>query len=516
MSQKAPEIYSKKKSAQESWSLSRILELEIQLFRDQKVDDEALVQRDQSIGREISQNNSGPTSAHEYILGWLEKLRQGKHATEIDALAREAPRRSNQALLLIYFFIGLSFSWSLIRYDGEQAVNVSAFLGIIILVQALAAILSLVLVFAGTLKPKLAEFSIGAGIARFFYIGLTSLFARIGTFSISSEQREDILAMIGRFRARIWIYQPSLRWTFFRIAQSLGVTFNLGVIVALLAAVTFSDRAFGWQTSLDVPIDSIHAFIKTLATPWSWYFPEGKGYPSLEQIHGSQIVLKEGIRSLQTTNLTSWWPFLLLATIVYGLLPRILLKLLATVRLNRSLKDTDLSNAETQRLLRRLKTHAPTFTNESTTSSSSANSLDDKKTNTPDFSDSEKYKVWVAPTLQSQFGGEELRNILDREVDMTEMAQLDESLINSPEKLEDALSNQANENICYALEAWLPPLEETKQLIRNTRASTDPKRNIHILLIGRTHPSLLPNFEQWKRTIQKMSDLYLTVSLHEV
>lgn len=499
----------------QTWTLKRVLELETQLFHDQNKEEDTLSARDQSIGETIASEATTPPDSQTYVTNWLYKLRQNKPASELDAtnLLSEAPRRSSQALSVLYFITGLSVSWSLLRYTGEQPVNVSAYFGIVILLQALLAIFSLAILIAGSNKPKASEFSIGAGIAKFLSIGLVSLFARISSFAISGTQREELLAQIGRFRSRVWIYQKPLRWAFFRLAQTFGIAFNFGVLTALIAAVTFSDRAFGWQTSLNVSAESIHALIHTMAIPWSWLLTEGKGLPSLDQVSGSQIILKDGMLALRTTDLTSWWSFLTLATITYGLLPRVILSQLSKYQLKKELKKIDLSNSETKRVLRRLRSHEYTF---AATTVKSANIAGANGASNPLAQDSqtESYKVWVSPSLDSQFSGIELDEILNKHFESPERLSLNEKLLSSPDELKEALS-QTDSEVCFALEAWLPPLEESKQLLRNARASIDLKTSIHILLIGHSHPSLSANFEQWKRIVHQLSDPYLSVSLHE-
>ncbi|MCH6254944.1 DUF2868 domain-containing protein [Puniceicoccaceae bacterium K14] len=504
------------KSHLRTWSFGRILELETQLFDDQAVDEATLVERDRKIAEKIGKQGESP-SPNRSLLSWLKIIREEKvQSLTFEELAlQKAPRKAALTLGIVYFFIGLTLSWNLLRYNGEQAINVSAFIGVIILIQALAAATSLILLLLGLLKPKVTDLSIGSEFAKFFLTSLTPIIARVAAFSLSAEKREDLLAKVGRFRSRLWIYKDPLRWKFFQLAQSLGMAFNLGAILALATAVTFSDRAFGWQTSLDITPEAVHSCITTLSLPWSWALPETKGFPDLLQIQGSQIVLKDGILSLNTADLTSWWPFLILSTIVYGFFPRLILNGLAHLNLKKCLRSIDIENAETKRVLRRLNAHQFAFTTDNSVSAPKSNPATSENPNAYRNSPPTSCQAWIASTLETQFSSKKIKEILFQELGAVETNELRDELVDSREQLKQSLSDNQS-SVCFVLEAWLPPLEETKQLVRNAREVLAPKTSIHIALIGHKHPSLHPNFEQWKRIAHQLSDPYLTVSLHEV
>ncbi|MDD9302958.1 MAG: DUF2868 domain-containing protein [Desulfobacter sp.] len=66
-----------------------------------------------------------------------------------------------------------------------------------------------------------------------------------------------------------------------------------------------TDLAFGWQSTLLQSGSQIHSLVSFLALPWSWILPESMGVPTLEQIEGSRILLKEGILGLATEHLVA-------------------------------------------------------------------------------------------------------------------------------------------------------------------------------------------------------------------
>ena len=168
---------------------------------------------------------------------------------------------------------------------------------------------------------------------------------------MSGRQRLDLAALLGGVQQRQEL-AALLIWPAFILVQLGGIGFNLGVIGATLAKVAFSDIAFAWQSSLQLSAELVAGLVQWIALPWSWAVPQA--YPSLAQIQGSQMVLKEGVSHLATGDLVSWWPFLCCAVLVYGLLPRCLLLVLGLVQQRRALEQLHFATLGIRPLLRRM------------------------------------------------------------------------------------------------------------------------------------------------------------------
>ncbi|MCI5158862.1 MAG: DUF2868 domain-containing protein [Candidatus Electrothrix sp. AUS1_2] len=132
------------------------------------------------------------------------------------------------------------------------------------------------------------------------------------------------------------------------------VCFNVGVLAATLFKVIGADVAFGWQSTLQITPASVHELVQWIALPWSW-LPDNF-IPTLRQIEGSRLVLKEGIYLLENTDLTSWWPFLCLSVLCYGLLPRLLLLLIVSMQQRRNLAELDFRQGYFRQTLHRMRT----------------------------------------------------------------------------------------------------------------------------------------------------------------
>ena len=117
----------------------------------------------------------------------------------------------------------------------------------------------------------------------------------------------------------------------FTLIQLAGIAFNIGVLACSMLLLTFTDRAFGWQSSLVDSASSVAVMVERISTPWKYLVGETIAHPSLEQIRGSHIVLKDSSINLKSSDLLAWWPFLFLSVVFYGALPRFFMLVLAIV-----------------------------------------------------------------------------------------------------------------------------------------------------------------------------------------
>ena len=109
--------------------------------------------------------------------------------------------------------------------------------------------------------------------------------------------------------------RPWLMWKF----QWMAVSFQISAIVTFLIILLFQDLAFSWSSTLIKDGAIMAQIIQGMAAPWQWFIEA----PSISLIEASQYY-----RSSETFNpeqLGQWWPFILMAMVIYGLLPRLML-----------------------------------------------------------------------------------------------------------------------------------------------------------------------------------------------
>lgn len=166
--------------------------------------------------------------------------------------------------------------------------------------------------------------------------GLAWLFRRRGAAGFSLVQ-----ALIGRLARRFagaaqdswWDHliaeggpaRKAVLWRSARIAQNAGVAFNLGVLCGLGALVLVRHVGFFWETTTEVAMHSmLEQACRFLAIPWATWWPEA--VPDARVIAASRWLPDRDL----PPGPAEWWRFLLAATFVWGLLPRLVLRGMAT------------------------------------------------------------------------------------------------------------------------------------------------------------------------------------------
>jgi len=317
-----------------------------------------------------------------------------------------------------------------------------------------------------------------------------------------------------------------LIWPAFALVQLGGIGFNLGVLGATLAKVTFVDIAFAWQSSLQLSGELVAGLARWIALPWSWWLPQA--VPTLAQIQGSQMVLKEGIAHLETAHLVAWWPFLCCAVAAYGLLPRCLLLILGLARQRRALAQLHFATLDIQALVQRMiaprlntnglregtrddSARTPASEPEHMAAHASASGMLFTEGGRwvlliPDELDGEELRAALAGQLYPEFGPafDSVRYGVPDQAD----AEILASLTTAAEPLTGAL---------VLHEAWQPPLRETETLIRHLRSLVGEQAPIVILLIGRpTAATVLTPVDPeqlrvWGQRMRALGDLRLSV-----
>lgn len=352
------------------WTLADLLDLEYFLGRDEQVlrrdGEQALGRRDRVIYLARIAPKLKKTRAlapQELLHLWL-RVRQhslgGNETRQQEEILpggvwRELARLLGWLALLFGALSGLGLAAAFLAYTGRAPLNVSAFLGIFVALPLLLLLGQSLFFILGRQSRRAARTS----LLQMLLMRLASscadwMYARARR-SATAGQRLGFSALLGRLRsrreqARLFV------WPVFIFLQLGAIGFTAGVLGLTLARVVFSDMAFGWQSSLQLSAGQVAEAARCLALPWSWFLQEGLGYPSLEQVQGTQIVLKEGIYNLDTKNLVSWWPFLCMSLVCYGLLPRCIMLLAGLSRYRRQLEGLELRYPETRRLLQRMTT----------------------------------------------------------------------------------------------------------------------------------------------------------------
>ena len=240
-------------------------------------------------------------------------------------------------LLIIAFFLGIFSGIGLLRYSGDEPVNLLYFLGAVFFLPLLTMMMTLwAILRANQADSLLVHLSPAYWMERMVLL-------------LPAKNREvvnnlQINPLIGN-------------WIVIRRSQELALAFSLGLFIALIGVVASEDIAFGWSTTLHIAPEEFHHFLSMIALPWREFFPQA--LPSLELIEKSHYFRLGGKLSSDMISsamlLGEWWKFLAMTTLFYALILRFLFFLLASSGLEHAIERATLSIEGVRDMLRRMQ-----------------------------------------------------------------------------------------------------------------------------------------------------------------
>lgn len=341
------------KRARQKLRLAELIDLESQLLQDSKADPFEVRRRDRRIGRLL---DSKALTREQLLLAWLRKVRPAGELSVGERL-ETAFRWLRLLFLAIGFVTGASTARLALAYDGSSPVNVVHFLAIFVGLQ----LLMLIVLLISFLPVRWTSFLPGKDDLLKLLRELGYLLGRrLGkTFTqASSEQQSAFFAELNRLRTHRHLYGGVERWLLLGLTQRAGLAFNLGALLTCLYLIVFSDIAFAWNTTLQIEPAFFHRITDWISAPWALFVPSA--VPSLELVESTRYFRLGGeyvqpdSSTPQALTAGGWWPFLIMALLCYGLLPRMLALLVATLRYHRARRRLAFDAAEFQSLYDRL------------------------------------------------------------------------------------------------------------------------------------------------------------------
>lgn len=291
--------------------------------------------RDRAIGRElVADDDLGR------VLGWWRKISsEASDGSSIGTRVAVLTRAAMVVLGLLGLALGAGLGSVAFAYDGTHPVNVLALLGLLVGLPFLLVVLTLIYLLPGRvpglggLRDAVAAMNpgrwAGAWLDRVAGLDLYAGFGRVG----------------GRFA----------RWQLLVFSQWFAVGYFLGVLLAGLVLVAVTDLAFGWSSTLELDSEAVHKGFAFLALPWQSWLPGA--VPDAELVARSRYFRLETVQigGEQAAALGTWWPFVLMTILVWGLLPRLLLLGVGQWRRTAELRAMLCRNPEVLALLDRLR-----------------------------------------------------------------------------------------------------------------------------------------------------------------
>ena len=298
--------------------LADLVDIRHQIRSDVECDRETVRQRDRDIGLRIRPRKNDVAT----LRAWMADIRQGRGGQ-----GRQT-QRSIFTLVATLWLAGLACGWLLgetaLRYDGSGPVNILHALMILVGSQLLLLAALVVLLALGLEKTREALAFINPAV------WMSRLIARLQPAWRPAIR--ELLDGQGVMKGR-----GVRRWLLIYLAQHFTVALNLGIVAVLFYLVTVSDLAFGWSTTLSVDHQAVTGLFDKLSSPWQWILPAAA--PDADLVGASRYYRLQSPlhRSAESVaELGTWWLFMLLCVLVYGLLPRTLALLYAGIRYDRA------------------------------------------------------------------------------------------------------------------------------------------------------------------------------------
>lgn len=144
-------------------------------------------------------------------------------------------------------------------------------------------------------------------------------------------------------------YRPVVSWRVARMVQGAGVLYNLGLLAGFFGCLWFLKIGFFWESSLPAfSWPKLVQLMQVLALPWSW---SGTALPPAWEEQDFSLLRQ---RFFDEEGGADWWPFMMMAIAVWGLLPRLLLWLGCLWREQRALAGLSFQEPRHRELWREL------------------------------------------------------------------------------------------------------------------------------------------------------------------
>ena len=513
-------------------SLENIIDLDYLITLDDKLDSKEDIKSRELKDRKIYSEYQGSSKTdRDLLLSWLEFRKKEEGLPLMPGAFFSSLYISMVYIMVLSGFIaGITTVYSFLAYHGAKPVNVTSFIALFVVLQVVFVLLTTVVAirriagkdnsFAGSIVHTFVSF--------LFFNVVFKILKKIGWGFLN--QNIDTLEYISGFvRSKGREYQGLFFWSFFILTSLFAFSFSAGVLGGTFLKIVVSDMAFGWQSTLMTSSHNIHSIVSSIALPWSWFLPESIATPSLEQIEGSRIILKQGISVLTTENLTSWWPFLCFAILFYAVIPRGLIIVAGRFLQKLSLNSFNFANPKFRQLIVRMCTPVINIdTGEISENKDLAGKIDKIKLKAGSFTDNHNMvpgnmvsgkvlllvsvDVYCKEAIQKIVKEieQQLLFVIKKSVGVTFDPEEDTDIIHS-------LETSDTDQVILVHEVWQPPIRELISYIVKVKAALPQDLHLSVMLTNYADSEYLGvdrddiNLQVWKKTMLKLGDPGISV-----
>ncbi|KIH78126.1 Protein of unknown function [Geoalkalibacter ferrihydriticus] len=506
------------KNASPDWTVADLVDLEYLLLQDGETDAATLARRDRALYRA---HLSAEEDRRRLLRRWVELRREALRKSGAAPLPGEVVALILRPLRLLLFFLGGLFgaglAWGVLSYAGDRPINLFAALGLLVGLPFAASLVSVLL-------PAVRLFRRGTPAGRLGFWLTGALLARVARRAYAflggrgaSQGRMAMAQGWGVLRGRGGLYVGAMGWLAYGLMQLAAVGFSLGVLAAVFLRGWIADLAFSWQTTARLSAEQVHGFAVALARPWSTFLDPPLSHPTLEQVAGSRVFLKEGLQQLVSTDLQSWWYFLLWAILLYAVVPRLMLLGASWWGARHARRRLSFRDARCEALVRRMQHPQVQLGRE--------NAGEAQQASVCDFPPEEAHtgfaalRVLVPVELRQRPAAERLETEVREEfgAEVQSLAEVDLDEEQDAAILDTLGETDEKVAVLLILEGWQPCIVATLEYLKALRRTLGPGRLLVIGLVGRETPgrwgSSTPEheFDIWRQRLAALGDPWLLV-----
>lgn len=322
--------------------LDLLIDAAHQLEQDAAVTPGSLAQRDRAIGAELDSSSQGSSKQDgARLAAWVRAVRGASPMSQrvLAGLWSVSMVLGGLGLLVGGLIVSMVFF-----YDGSAPVNITRVLWVLVaLPLVLTALATASIALTASAKARRLP-PVRALSAVLSCIQVGALW-RVVRGLLPLDQRAVLDDALGHGAAHGKLHGSVIRWQVLRWSQVFVVCYQLGVLGGFGVLVAMEDRAFAWSTTLSSVEDAASNYesvVQTIALPWSFmgssWVPNETlvastgydRYQSADSGRDTQAPVFDAAASKQ------WWRFLLMAILVYGLLPRVVFWGISVVAMRRT------------------------------------------------------------------------------------------------------------------------------------------------------------------------------------
>lgn len=233
------------------------------------------------------------------------------------------------------------------------------------------------------------------------------------------------------------------------------------------------------------------------------------------------MVLKDGIFYLATQDLVSWWPFLCLSVLFYGLIPRLMLFVIGEAVQRRLLSRLTFTHSACTLLLQRLQTPALTTAGGPSSQKKPEETEESSAASAPEAAPQQTVIALVPDELYDACTEENFKEVMHRtrKTAVETAVRLEDDLETDPSRLADIFKANGEDALSVFLlqEAWQPPIREILFFIQNLRNMIGETVPVCVGLIGKpTSESIFTPVDEeewrvWRQKIHSLGDPYVHI-----